>query len=82
MNDMKCPFCQQEIRKIHPTYFFCDNCRIAGEDELWQSLIDTTKKLDLAIGFIESLRSNEDTHFWWVERANRFFNKINNKETK
>ena len=36
---MKCPFCQQELRKIHPTYVICDNCRITGEDKLWQELI-------------------------------------------
>ena len=44
-----CPFCQQELRKIHPTYVICDNCRIAGEDKLWQALIDTKKKLDIAV---------------------------------
>lgn len=41
-----CPLCQQELRKIHPTYIICDNCRIVGDKELWQALIDTKKKLD------------------------------------
>ena len=45
---MKCPLCQQELRKIHPTYVICDNCRITGDDELWQELIRTRKALDLA----------------------------------
>lgn len=44
---MKCPFCQQELRKIHPTYVICDNCRITGEDKLWQALIDSMKEHDL-----------------------------------
>lgn len=44
---MKCPFCQQELRNIHPTYVICDNCRITGEDKLWQALIDSMKEHDL-----------------------------------
>lgn len=48
MSDMKCPFCKQELRKIHPTYVICDNCRITGEDKLWQELIRTRKALDVA----------------------------------
>lgn len=46
--ELVCPFCQQELRKIHPTYVICDNCRITGEDKLWQELILTRKALDLA----------------------------------
>ena len=45
---MKCPFCQRELRKIHTTYVICDNCRITGEDKLWQELIRTRKALDIA----------------------------------
>ena len=48
MNNMKCPFCGQELRKIHPTYVICDNCRITGEDKLW-------KALDLAIEALETI---------------------------
>lgn len=47
MSDMKCPFCQQELRKIHPTYVICDNCRITGEDKLWQELIRTKELLEI-----------------------------------
>ena len=49
MSKLICPFCQQELRKIHPTYVICDNCRITGEDKLWQELIRTRKALDVAV---------------------------------
>ena len=52
MSDMKCPFCQQELRKIHPTYVICDNCRITGDNELWQELIRTRKALETLQEFI------------------------------
>ena len=56
MSDMKCPFCQQELRKIHPTYVICDNCRITGEDKLWQELIRTRKALDIAVDALKDIR--------------------------
>lgn len=49
MIELKCPFCQQELRKIHPTYVICDNCRITGEDKLWQELMRTRRALDVAV---------------------------------
>lgn len=56
MTELKCPFCQQELRKIHPTYIICDTCRITGEDKLWQALIDTKKKLDIAVDALKELK--------------------------
>ena len=58
MSDMKCPFCQQELRKIHPTYVICDNCRITGDNELWQELIRTRKALETLQEFITKLYLN------------------------
>ena len=52
--ELVCPFCQQELRKIHPTYVICDNCRITGEDKLWQELIRTRKALDVAVDAIKN----------------------------
>ncbi len=47
MSKMKCPFCNQELRKISATSFFvCDNCNITGFDKLWQELIRTRKALE------------------------------------
>ena len=55
MSELKCPFCQQELRKIHPTYVICDNCRITGEDKLWQELIRTRKALDVAVDALDRM---------------------------
>lgn len=56
MSDMKCPFCNGELRKIHPTYVICDNCRITGEDKLWQELIRTRKALEVAVNALKELK--------------------------
>ena len=60
MNELKCPFCQQELRNIHPTYVICDNCRITGEDRLWQELITTRKALDVAIDALDASKTLAD----------------------
>jgi transposase-like protein len=57
MSDMKCPFCNQELRKISATSFFvCDSCNITGFDKLWQELIRTRKALDKAKSVLEDFR--------------------------
>ena len=61
MSDMKCPFCQQELRKIHPTYVICDNCRITGDKELWQELIRTRKALDVAIEELTKIKTDAES---------------------
>jgi len=49
MSELKCPFCNQELRKISATSFLvCDNCNITGFDKLWQELIRTRKALEIA----------------------------------
>ena len=55
MSKLICPFCQQELRKIHPTYVICDNCRITGEDKLWQELIRTRKALEIAVDALDRM---------------------------
>ena len=59
MSDMKCPFCNSELHKDFDGYYTCytDNCGCmkyggngaSGSESLWQTLIDTKKKLDIAI---------------------------------
>lgn len=58
--ELVCPFCQQELRKIHPTYVICDNCRITGEDKLWQELIRTRKALDVAVDALNAGKTLAD----------------------
>lgn len=58
MSDMKCPFCNQELRKISATSFLvCDNCNITGFDKLWQELIRTRKVLDKGMEHITGLNN-------------------------
>lgn len=63
-NDMKCPFCQQELKPqtMDGKWLECWNCSycepnskhlpqpiLCGSRELWKELIDTKKKLDIAM---------------------------------
>ena len=54
MSDMKCPFCQQELKIAgeHTTIMSCFNgdCKgsgLYGEKEFWQELIRTRKALEI-----------------------------------
>ena len=59
MSNMKCPFCQQELRKDPDGYYTCytDNCGCwanggngaSGSESLWKTLITTRKALDVAV---------------------------------
>ena len=57
MSDMKCPFCQQELREIYcygvVMGYLCPNpdCKkvLKGNAEFWQELIRTRKALDVAV---------------------------------
>ena len=80
-----CPFCQQELSYMDTIdggfeIFSCD-CKKSiwffGNDKLWQELITTRKALDLAIQFLESLRSSEDSPIWVVKHTNRKMEQIN-----
>ena len=55
-NDMKCPFCQQEL--LLSSYrdgdkdneiWNCLHCQIGGKRKLWQELIRTRKALEIAV---------------------------------
>lgn len=70
MSDMKCPLCGQELKKHlggdMPEVWCCDNkkCKlhaIGGDIELWQTLIDTKKKLDYAITMLERIAVSPET---------------------
>lgn len=55
MSDMKCPFCQQELKDqwvgqyVAHEYFDCPKCKMNGNTKLWQELIRTRKALDVAV---------------------------------
>lgn len=68
MSEMKCPFCQQELRitsyydtEIHGCY--CDKCGIFGDLKLWQELIRARKALDVAVGALKSIKAYYDDSY-------------------
>ena len=58
-----CPFCQQELEKDCDWVYGCPNrkCKafgyFFGARELWQALIDTKKKLDIAVDALDAGRT-------------------------
>lgn len=61
MNDIKCPFCQQELQEDvgYDGDYSCPNCRqpYFGSPELWQELIRTRKALDVAVDALKSAKA-------------------------
>ena len=62
MTELKCPICNSNLiitrlcdgifpnpNKGKIDEIFCDECKMHGTEELWQALIDTKKKLDIAV---------------------------------
>lgn len=64
MNNMKCPFCQQELQEDigYDGDYSCPNCTepYFGSPELWQELIRTRKALDVAIDVIQTVAKMSD----------------------
>ena len=62
MTELKCPFCQQELKyDSWNEVYVCrnPNCKHLlgfGTKELWQALIDTKKKLDMCEGALEEYK--------------------------
>ena len=63
---LKCPFCQQELVRHwgmeEPALYCCDNpkCSRGGvaTEQSWQALIDTKKKLDIAVNSLKEINKN------------------------
>ena len=67
-NDMKCPFCQQELVEIQfgeQRYWSCinDKCNesvgFGGNLKIWQELIRTRKALDVAVDALKMIGSGD-----------------------
>ena len=90
-----CPFCQQELHSasINGDWLECWNCSynepnehklpqkiFMGTKELWQALIDTKKKLDIAMNLLKIMNDglpNGNSWKWKIEKA---LEQINKKE--
>lgn len=65
MSDMKCPFCQQELKELYVNGnslgFRCKNKNcpetniMCGTKALWQELICTRKALDVAVNALKKI---------------------------
>ena len=89
MTELKCPLCQQPIVCMdaqdadeHSTWY-CPRCIAEkawyafGNEELWQALIDTKKKLDIAV---DSLKRIADAPIGYCMFAEEALEQINKKE--
>ena len=60
MAKLKCPVCNTVLDRAFLTdkVYGCPKCRNMGNIELWQELIDTKKKLDRAIWWLNEIVEN------------------------
>ena len=89
---MKCPFCQQKLNKDPDGYYTCytDNCGCwanggngaSGSESLWLTLIDTKKKLDIAIWGLEWIFGYENVPKYVLQHIRKVLDTINQKEEK
>lgn len=61
MSDMKCPFCQQELRPL--AIGWCCDCGLCADKELWQRLIRTRKALEIAKDALN--KYTDASGNWW-----------------
>lgn len=60
-NELKCPFCQQELKLDYTGVMYCCNedCKSSadwyGSKVLWQELIRTHKALDVAVDILKEI---------------------------
>ena len=82
MSKLKCPFCQRKLDKDPDGYHTCytDNCGCwakggngaSGSESLWLTLINTKKKLDIALDTMEIMKDglpNGNRWKWEIEKA-------------
>lgn len=58
MSDMKCPFCQQELRPLAIGY--CCDCGYCADKDLWDKVIRTRKALDVAVDALDAGKTLAD----------------------
>lgn len=63
-----CPFCGEELEigGVDGILRGCPKCRNLGTKMLWQALIDTMKKLDIACCCVDKHDSEDDEKDTWV----------------
>ena len=68
MSDMKCPFCQQELRNCCAGVIYtcskpdsCPHEQCYGSKELWQELIRTRKALNVAVDALKEINDRYES---------------------
>lgn len=81
MTELKCPFCQQELRQDQDGFYTCytDNCGCmkyggngaSGSESLWLALIRTRKALVVAVDALKELKPQKAKGggYWAVKSA-------------
>ena len=84
MTELKCPFCGEELDISNPQCVECKNdyCypSVYGSKELWQALIATKKKLDIAVETIRDVKNDPDTSQETTDYLAYRLEQINKKE--
>ena len=60
MSNIKCPFCQQELKtfakyKDETSTVYCSKCNLIGDNKLFEELMRTRKALDVAMAGLEKM---------------------------
>ena len=79
MSRTVCSWCQNPFVENKDGVLVCKNteCPACAEEFLHKELDRTRKALDVAMQFLESLRSSEDSPFWVIKHTNRKIEQIN-----
>ena len=73
MTELKCPFCNEtELEKgieLQGGGFIlgCPKCKKFAHDVFWQALIDTKKKLDIAVAALKEIKALNDNGNYDIE---------------
>lgn len=90
MTELKCPFCGEKLLQTYsfnPTQFWCSNyhdpkhpIHMQGTKELWQVLIDTKNKLDIAVDALSAITATPLNSRVIHDVGNKALEQIGNKE--
>ena len=86
MTELKCPFCNTPLVHENMSDYWCVHCNtqeqkgLYGSDKLWQALIDTKKKLDRAIWWLNEIVENH--RFTPISTAEKALKELKQKEEK
>ena len=94
MTKLKCPYCNKQIQHAKTVdgndFYWCENydcdssSEMVGTEEMWATVIDAEKKLDIAVNALKRVAANYPrmTDLYRMKIANDTIEQINNKEAK